>query len=312
MDRHEFPTLSEERMRQLLAPPTGKMRVVIDTDAANEIDDQWTIAWALLSQDRLDIEGMYAAPFSFQHHQGPLLEAYADLDRDSAADPDRIMYAGSYRRWAQALKEAGTDPATIPFVGPDEGMELSYQEILKVYELLEIDPAGQVYRGSPGYLDAVDQPFENDAVAHLIERAMAPDDRPLYVVAIGAVANIASALLIEPRIVENMVVIWTSAYPSAAPHSNLPSLNLMQDYEASSLIFDSGVPHVYLPGFYIGEELKISLPDMERWVEGKGKIGDYLHYLYLNNPIYRQRGVTEHFGRTWIVWDLINIAWLLN
>ena len=100
--------------------------------------------------------------------------------------------------------------------------------------------------------------------------------------------------------------------PSASPHSNLPSLNLMQDYEASSLIFDSGVAHVYLPGFYIGEELKISLPDMERWVQGKGKIGDYLHHLYLNNPIYRQRGITEHFGRTWIVWDLINIAWMLN
>ena len=312
VDRPQFPTLPEERMRELLAPPTGKMRVVIDTDAANEIDDQWAIAWALLSQDRLEIEGMYAAPFSFQHHQGPLLEAYADLERNDPADPDRIMYAGSYRLWAQTLKKVGTDPATIPFVGPDEGMELSYQEILKVYELLEIDPTGQVYRGSPGYLDAVDNPFENDAVSHLIDRAMAADDRPLYVVAIGAVANIASALLIEPRIVENMVVIWTSAYPSMSPHSNLPSLNLMQDYEASSLIFDSGVAHVYLPGFYIGEELKISLPDMERWVQGKSKIGDYLHHIYLNNPIHHQRGITEHFGRTWIMWDLINIAWLLN
>lgn len=312
VDRPEFPTLSEERMRRLLAPPTGTMRLVIDTDAANEIDDQWAIAWALLSQDRFEIEGMYAAPFSFQHHQAPLLEAYADLERSGGTDPDRIMYAGSYRRWAEALKEAGTDPATIPFVGPDEGMELSYQEILTVYELLDINPAHQVHRGSPGYLDSVDQPYQNDAVAHLIERAMAADDRPLYVAAIGAATNISSALLIEPRIVENMVVLWTSAYPSASPHSNLPSLNLMQDFEASSLLFDSGVAHIYLPGFYIGEELKISLPDMERWVLGKGKIGDYLHHLYINNPIHRQRGISEHFGRTWIVWDLINIAWLLN
>ena len=309
--RPPFPTLSEERLRQLLEPPSGKMRLVIDTDAANEIDDQWAIAWALLSQDQLEIEGMYAAPFSFQHHQAPLLEAYAHLERSDAADSGRVTYTGSYDGWARALLAAGTDPSTIPFVPADEGMELSYQEILKVYELLDMEPA-DIYRGSPGYLDAVDQPYHTRAVDHLIERAMEPSDRPLYVAAIGAATNIASALLIEPRIIENIVVLWTSSYPSLSPLSNRPSLNLMQDYSASSLLFDSGVAHVYLPGFYIGEELKISLPDMELWVQGKGKIGDYLHHLYINNPIHRQRGITEHFGRTWIMWDLINIAWLLN
>ncbi len=299
-------------MQELLAPPNGRIRVVIDTDAANEIDDQFAIAWALLSQDQLDIEGMYAAPFSFQHHQAPLLEAYAELERSGSADAERVMYAGSYHQWAAALKAGGIDPSTIPFVPPDEGMELSYREIRKVYELLDMDPTGQVHRGSPGYLDSVDQPFQNDAVAHLIERAMVDDRRPLYVIAIGAVANIASALLIEPRIVENIVVVWTSAFPSMSDQSNRSSLNLMQDFSASSLMFDSGVAHVYLPGFYIGEELKISLPDMELWVRDKGRIGEYLHYLYTHNPIYQQRGISEHFGRTWIIWDLINVAWLLN
>ncbi|MEM7802784.1 MAG: hypothetical protein AAF633_26580, partial [Chloroflexota bacterium] len=88
--------------------------------------------------------------------------------------------------------------------------------------------------------------------------------------------------------------------------------NLMQDIPASQMIFDSGVPHVYLPGFYIGEQLKISLPEMERWVKGSGKIGEYLFHLYTHNPIHRQRGITDLFGRTWVIWDIINIAWLLN
>lgn len=77
-------------------------------------------------------------------------------------------------------------------------------------------------------------------------------------------------------------------------------------------MFDSGVPHVYLPGFYIGAQLMISLPEMETWVKGRGKIGDYLHHLYTNNPIHEQRGITEQFGRTWVMWDLINIAWLID
>ena len=306
-----FPKLSDEKMRQMLEPPTGKMRLVIDTDTKNEIDDQFAIAWALLSQDRFEIEGMYAAPFSFRHHRKPLLKAYDALEQEY--NDEKVVYAGSYHDWAQALKKAGTDPRQLPFVHPDEGMELSYEEIVRIYELLEEDPAGKVFRGSTDYLKTTIQPQRSEAVDHLIERAMASDDkRPLYVAAIAAATNIAAALLIEPRIAERIVVLWTSAFPSLSNQCNRLSLNFMQDLPASRLIFDSGVPHVYLPGFYIGEQLKISLPDMERWVKGRGKIGNYLHHLYTNNPIYHQRGITDYVGRTWIMWDLINIAWLLN
>ena len=37
-----------------------------------------------------------------------------------------------------------------------------------------------------------------------------------------------------------------------------------------------------------------------------------LHEIYVNNPLHVRRGIVDLFGRTWIVWDLINIAWLLN
>jgi hypothetical protein len=56
----------------------------------------------------------------------------------------------------------------------------------------------------------------------------------------------------------------------------------------------------------------MSLPDMEAWVRSKGKIGDYLYHLYTHNPIYPMQGINDHFGRTWVIWDMIDIAWLLN
>ena len=89
-------------------------------------------------------------------------------------------------------------------------------------------------------------------------------------------------------------------------------MNLIQDLVASRYLFDCGVPHVYMPGYHFGVQLTLSLPECERWVKGRGKIGDYLHHLYLNNPLYESRGMLDHFGRTWIAWDLICIAWLLN
>jgi purine nucleosidase len=307
-----FPVLGDERMRGLLEPPDGPVRLVIDTDAHNEIDDQFTLAWALLSEDAFDIEAVLAAPYSFAHHREPLLAAYEEVRQDRLSHGPEVAIVGSYHRWAQNLIEAGTDPHDIDFVGPAEGMELSYQEILKVYELLGKDPTGLVHRGSAAYLPAPGTPLRTEAAERLIDLAMTDDERPLYVAAIGAVTNLASAMLLEPRIIERIVVVWTSSYPSYSPHSNRPSLNLVQDLPASRLLFDCGVPHVYLPGFYIGAQLTISLPDMERWVRDRGRIGAYLHELYTHNPIHRQRGITEQADRTWVIWDLITLAWLMQ
>ena len=108
------------------------------------------------------------------------------------------------------------------------------------------------------------------------------------------------------------MVVWTSGYPSWSPFSNRPSLNLVQDVAASRLLFDSGVPLVYLPGFYIGAQLTISLPEMEHGVRGRGRIGDYLYHLFTHNPIHLQRGITDQSDRTWVIWDLICLAWLLD
>ncbi len=91
-----------------------------------------------------------------------------------------------------------------------------------------------------------------------------------------------------------------------------PSLNLVQDIPSSRALFDSGVPLVYLPGYHVGAQLKISLPEMERFVAPRGAIGALLHDLYLNNPLHRMFALTDTARRTWVIWDIICIAWLLN
>ncbi|MDX1524161.1 MAG: nucleoside hydrolase, partial [Anaerolineae bacterium] len=310
MPPKSFPTLTNDEMRRRLEPPAGRVRLVIDTDAANEIDDQFAVAWALLSPEKFVVEGVYAAPYSFALHRTPMLKAY-DLIKAGQADQisgDLARYTG----WAQRLIDQDIDARSIPFVEADEGMELSYQEILTVYDKLGLDPTGQVFRGSPDYLTSLVEPISSPAAEHLIERAMAGGDEPLYVAAIGCLPNIASAILLEPEIIKHIVVLWTSAYPSSTNLWNGTSFNLVQDRLASQLLFDCGVPHVYLPGYHIGAQLSISLPEMEAWVKGKGAMGDYLYHLYTHNPIQAQRGITDHFGRTWIIWDLINFAWLIN
>ena len=48
-----FPKLSDEEMKRRLRPPIGPVRMVFDTDAKNTIDDQFAIAWALMSENQL-------------------------------------------------------------------------------------------------------------------------------------------------------------------------------------------------------------------------------------------------------------------
>ncbi len=185
-------------------------------------------------------------------------------------------------------------------------------EILKVYEKLSISPNGKVCRGSTSYLKSLQSPIKSEATEMIIDHAKSSND-PLYILGIGCPTNIASAMLLAPEIINNIVVVWTSAYPSVSPHFNGASLNLVQDPISSRLIFDSGVPHVYLPGYHVGAQLKISEPEMKNFIKGKGKIGDYLYYLYTEkNPLHKKFAIDDTYRRTWVIWDLINVAWILN
>lgn len=304
-----FTPLSPALMEERLALPTGgPVRLLIDTDTANEIDDQYALAWALLSPEHMTVEAITAEPFSFAHHQPPLLVAERALESGSQQDEHLV---GGFQGWLDRLHAQGRRAADLKFVGPAEGMELSFREIENIYEKLGMPSEGQVFRGADRYMQTPHDIVESEAVDTIIRLAKT-GDAPLYIAAMGCVTNIASALLKAPEIIDRIVVIWTSAYPSTAPHCNRPSLNLVQDAHASRLIFDSGVPHIYLPGYHIGAQLKISHPEMEQFVKGRGKIGDYLHHLFTHNPLHEMFAITDAERRTWVIWDIIDIAWLIN
>lgn len=267
--------------RQRLAPPTGPVRVVIDTDAANEIDDQFALAWALRAPG-LQVEALYATPFSFAHRRAGLPGAPADAP---------------------------------PFNPPDQGMWRSHAEIHRILALLQADGLQQlppVLPGSPGYLPGPGQPLTSPAAEHLIATALAtPEDQPLYVLALGCVTNIASALLLAPQIARRIVVVWTSGYPSHAPQVN-DSFNLEQDPAASRHLLDCGVPLVYLPGFQVGAQLRLSLAEAQQQLAGRGAIGDALLELFTANPLWTIAPVDTRKPWSWVLWDLICVAWVLQ
>lgn len=301
--------------RKRLAPPRGPVRIVVDTDAANEIDDQFALAWVLLSSDRLLLEAVYAAPFSFEYQRHEMVRARNVRDDPSGATPADCDLLRNYASRIEHFDRKGWSIETVDlpvFNPPEVGMERSYREILTVFDKLGCPRQDKIYRGSAGYLQCVDEPRSSEAVDHLVRSARAtPPDEPLYVVALGCVTNIACALLTAPDIIDKIVVVWTSGFPSHSPQTN-HSFNLEQDMLATTVLLDSGVPLVYLPGYHVGAQLRLSLPEMERYVKGRGAIGDYLHQLFTHNPLWEFAGIDSFFAHSWVIWDIINVAWLLN
>ena len=63
--------MTQEQYLKNLEVPSGKVDVILDTDAFNEIDDQFAISYLLLSGEKLNTVGLCAAPFFNSLSTGP-------------------------------------------------------------------------------------------------------------------------------------------------------------------------------------------------------------------------------------------------
>ena len=252
-----YPQMDEGVRIEKLTPPDGKVRAVLDTDTYNEIDDQFALVYALISPDRIDLEAVYAAPFSNTRASNPR-----------------------------------------------EGMEKSYEEILRILDKMDIVPEGLAYRGSTQYIHDIQKPESSAATDDLIERARksGPDD-PLYVIAVGAITNVANAILLEPSIIRNIIVVWLGGNGHHWPDQR--EFNYYQDLNASRTIFDCGVPFVQLPCTPVVTHLATTVPEMEAYVGGRGEIGDYLLQIFKDYH-------SDHYAWSKVLWDMSAIAYVIN
>ncbi len=188
--------------------------------------------------------------------------------------------------------------------GPGHGMELSYGEILELLERLDRRPDGLVHRGVGDYVGPAKLAQPAAAVDDLIARARAgsPED-PLYVIAIAAISNVASALLKAPDIIDRTVVVWLGGHALEWPHQR--EFNLRQDVGGAQVLFDSGVPLVVVPCKGVVSHLHSTVPEIERYVEPCGEIGRFLAARFKEYS-------ADHVGWSKEIWDMAAVAWLLD
>ena len=188
--------------------------------------------------------------------------------------------------------------------GPGDGMDKSYDEILRLLDRMGRSPAGFVFKGVRDFVGPAKQARKAEAVDDLIARARAssPDD-PLCVIAIAAISNVASALLAAPDIANKVIVVWLGGHALEWPDTR--EFNLRQDVGGAQALLDSGAPLVLIPCMGVTSHLHSTVPEIERWVEPHGEIGKFLAQRFKEYS-------DDHLGWSKEIWDMAPVGWLIN
>ena len=187
-------------------------------------------------------------------------------------------------------------------------MEKSFQEIHHILNLMgKEEYAPWVYRGSADWLPDEETPVHSEAAEKLAELAMEySPENPLYIVAIGAITNVASALLLKSEITDRIVIVWLGGNAHDWPDNQ--EFNCVQDVAGARVIFDSGAAVVQLPCAGVVSAFKTTAGELEMLLRGKNKLCDYLV------DIVERDGAAESPYKTWsrVIWDVTAVGWLLE
>lgn len=174
--------------------PHKLARVIINTDAKNEADDQYAIVHAILTP-MFELHGIVPAHFG---------------DKNSAT----------------SLKD-------------------SHDEVMKLLDLMNLRGKVRVADGAAGPMPDERMPMTSSGARLIVDEAMRDDDRPLHVAFLGPLTDMASALLMEPRIQERRVrVAWIGGghWPVGGREYNLSN-----DIHAANVVMRSRLEVWMLP-----------------------------------------------------------------
>lgn len=154
-------------------------------------------------------------------------------------------------------------------------------------------------------------PRESEAAKFLIgvSKSFSPQNR-LRVLTIGAVTDVASAILIDPSIVDRIEVLdmGFDDWPTGKD-----SYNILNDITSAQIVFASNVPIVVGCAKVCRENLGLGFEQARQMVSKREPIGTWLwdefaawYYRFL------KPSRVNDFSKKWIIWDTIVVAHLLG
>lgn len=182
----------------------------------------------------------------------------------------------------------------------EEGLDKSYKEVVKICNWLNFDTDDKIFKGSTNYISqGYDQ--TTPAVEKIIRIAL--KNKKTYIIAIGAITNVAMAIIKEPKIVDRIEIIWLGGH--SLLNKDNQEFNFRQDIQAVKIVFESKVKLTIIPCKNVASNLKTSIYEIEYYLKGKSRLGNYLCDRFYNDG---KHGIQTRR----VIWDISAIAYLKN
>lgn len=203
---------------------------------------------------------------------------------------------------------AGHFEANHMVYGERDTMAASFDEIIKVLSLMNLEGKYPVFKGSEIPLSDETTPIPSEGASFIINEAMKNDERPLFAVFQGCLTDLASALLIEPQIVARMTAVWIGggAYPCGGFE-----FNLFQDIAAANIVFNSQIPLWQVPE-NVYKNMEVSLAELQYKVAPCGKLGNYLFEQMVDFNNRMTEYIAWPHGESWGLGDQGTVTVLLE
>lgn len=216
------------------------------------------------------------------------------IDTDAACEADDPFAI------AHALMSKKLDVKAIfaEQFGTPETAKKSYDEIITILKAMDISVP--VFMGEEGKLSDVEGQEISPAARYLIDAAMKADEKPLFVLCLGAITNVASAMKACPDIISRITVVWIAGQNLDDPNPNIREFNSGNDIDAANYIMSSGVDLWLIPINVYGT-MHIGLAEIQRRIYPCGKIGKHLFENMISYNLSEHAGWTA--GESWSLGD---------
>ena len=166
----------------------------------------------------------------------------------------------------------------------------------------------QVYKGAECELADELSPQVSEGADLIIREAFSDDPRPLFAIFLGPLTDMASALLLNPKIANRLTVIWIGGgvWPDGGEE-----FNLSNDIHAANVVFSSSIPLWQVPrDIYL--MMRVSLAELQARVEPCGEVGRYLFRQLVDFNTYMGENMVWPAGESWCLGDSPAVSLLLD
>jgi inosine-uridine nucleoside N-ribohydrolase len=158
----------------------------------------------------------------------------------------------------------------------------------------------RVHAGATAKMASAHEPQHAPGVQAIIDEAMRADtDLPLFVAVGGGLTEVASALLIEPRIADRLTLVWIGG--DAWPAGGTGETNFNIDRHAAQTIYNETSLPIWQVPRKVYATTVVSASELQAYVAPHGAIGDWLYRKVADAPLRFRKAL--NMGETWTLGD---------